>query len=166
MKRSRERNHRRTWCWLPPPESRSAICVRHHGRLGGGDRRKQGLPKRLRGSCRRWRSSSHVRSIGRWLPIDKVISCCPTKGLAVSVARTSIMRQRARMALGRKMASVPPPVSFMIVLVTMMISSAELASSLMTKWTICRRLASLFWKSFEIPKKRVVASLVGKDSPV
>jgi hypothetical protein len=64
------------------------------------------------------------------------------------------------------MASVPPPVSFMIVLVTMIISSAELANSLMTKWTIWRRLASLFWKSFEMPKKRVVASFVGNDSPV
>jgi hypothetical protein len=62
--------------------------------------------------------------------------------------------------------SVLPPVSFMIVLVTIIMSSAELASSLMTRWTICRRLASLFWKSFEMPKKRVVASLVGKRSPV
>jgi hypothetical protein len=36
----------------------------------------------------------------------------------------------------------------------------------MTRWTICRKLASLFWKSFEIPKKRVVASFVGNFSPV
>ena len=64
------------------------------------------------------------------------------------------------------MESVLPPVSFMIVLVTIMISSAELASSLMTRWTICRRLASLFWKSFEMPKKSVVASVVGNFSPV
>lgn len=64
------------------------------------------------------------------------------------------------------MASVLPPVSFMTVLVTMMISSAELASSLMARSTICRRLASLFWKSFEIPKNSVVASLVGNFSPV
>jgi hypothetical protein len=54
----------------------------------------------------------------------------------------------------------------MIVLVTIIISSAECASSLMVRWTICLRLASLFWKSFEIPKKRVVASLVGNRSPV
>jgi hypothetical protein len=77
-----------------------------------------------------------------------------------------MMRHRARIALGRKMASVLPPVSFMMVLVTMMMSSAELASSLMTRWTIWRRLASLFWKSLEMPKKRVVASLVGNFSPV
>lgn len=59
-----------------------------------------------------------------------------------------------------------PPVSFIIVLVTMMMSSAELASSLMTRWTIWRKLASLFWNSFEMPKNRVVASLVGNFSPV
>lgn len=76
------------------------------------------------------------------------------------------MRQRARIAFGRKITSVLPPVSFMMVLVTMMMSSAELASSLITRWTIWRRLASLFWKSFEMPKKSVVASLVGNFSPV
>ena len=70
------------------------------------------------------------------------------------------------MALGLKMASVPPPVSFIIVLVTIMISSAECASSLMMRWTICRKLVSLFWKSLEIPKNNVVASLVGNRSPV
>lgn len=64
------------------------------------------------------------------------------------------------------MLSVLPPVSFIIVLVTIMTSSAELAISLMTRWTICRKLASLFWKSLEIPKKRVVASFVGNLSPV
>jgi hypothetical protein len=37
---------------------------------------------------------------------------------------------------------------------------------LMTRWTICRRLASLFWKSFEMPKNNVVASVVGNFSPV
>jgi hypothetical protein len=57
-------------------------------------------------------------------------------------------------------------VSFMTVLVTMMMSSAELASSLMASSTICRRLASLFWNSFEMPKNSVVASLVGNFSPV
>lgn len=70
------------------------------------------------------------------------------------------------MALGRKMASLPPPVSFMIVLVTIMMSSAQLASSLMTRWTICLRLASLFWNSLEMPKKSVVASLDGNLSPL
>lgn len=70
------------------------------------------------------------------------------------------------MALGRKMMSVLPPVSFIMVLVTMMMSSAEWASSLMTRCTICRKLASLFWKSFEMPKKSVVASFEGNFSPV
>lgn len=70
------------------------------------------------------------------------------------------------MALGLKMTSVLPPVSFIIVLVTMMMSSAEWASSLMTRCTICRKLASLFWKSFEMPKNRVVASFEGNFSPV
>lgn len=64
------------------------------------------------------------------------------------------------------MMSVLPPVSFIIVLVTIMMSSAEWASSLMTRCTICRKLASLFWNSFEMPKKRVVASFVGNLSPV
>ncbi len=77
-----------------------------------------------------------------------------------------MMRHRARIAFGRKITSVLPPVSFMMVLVTMMMSSAERASSLMTRCTIWRRLASLFWKSLEMPKKSVVASLVGKRSPV
>jgi hypothetical protein len=77
-----------------------------------------------------------------------------------------MMRQSALIAFGRKMASVPPPVSFMIVLVTIIISSAECANSFIMRWTICRKLASLFWKSLEIPKKRVVASFVGNFSPV
>jgi hypothetical protein len=54
----------------------------------------------------------------------------------------------------------------MTVLVTIMMSSAELANSLIARSTICRRLASLFWNSFEMPKKRVVASFVGNFSPV
>ena len=64
------------------------------------------------------------------------------------------------------MDSALPPVSFMMVLVTMIMSSAELASSLMIRWTICRKLGSLFWNSFEMPKKSVVASFVGNFSPV
>lgn len=79
---------------------------------------------------------------------------------------TSMMRHKARIALGRNTDSAPPPVSFMIVLVTIIMSSAELASSLMTRCTIWRRLASLFWNSFEMPKKSVVASFVGNFSPV
>jgi hypothetical protein len=54
----------------------------------------------------------------------------------------------------------------MILLVTIITSSAVFASSLITKYTICRSAASLFWKSFEMPKKREVASLVGNFSPV
>jgi hypothetical protein len=70
------------------------------------------------------------------------------------------------MALARYTTSLPIAVSFMILLVTMMTSSAVFASSLMTKYTICRREASLFWNSFEMPKKRDVASLTGNLSPV
>lgn len=54
----------------------------------------------------------------------------------------------------------------MMLLVTMITSSAVFASSFITRYTICRREASLFWKSFEIPKKRDVASFVGNLSPV
>ena len=54
----------------------------------------------------------------------------------------------------------------MILLVTMITSSAVFASSLMMRYTICLRLASLFWKSFDMPKKREVASFVGNFSPV
>ena len=54
----------------------------------------------------------------------------------------------------------------MILLVTMMTSSAVCAISLMTRYTICRNEASLFWNSLEIPKNKEVASLVGNFSPV
>ncbi len=54
----------------------------------------------------------------------------------------------------------------MMLLVTMITSSAVCANSLMTRYTICRRLASLFWKSFDMPKKSDVASFVGNFSPV
>lgn len=54
----------------------------------------------------------------------------------------------------------------MILLVTIITSSAVLASSFITRYTICRKLASLFWNSFDIPKKSDVASLVGNFSPV
>lgn len=87
------------------------------------------------------------------------------QGRAAST-HTSIIRHRARMALGLKTISVLPPVSFIIVLVTIIVSSAEAASSLMTRCTICRKAASLFWNSFEMPKKRVVASFAGNFSPV
>ena len=36
----------------------------------------------------------------------------------------------------------------------------------MTRYTICRRLASLFWNNLEIPKNMDVASFVGNFSPV
>lgn len=85
---------------------------------------------------------------------------------ALSDPHTSIIRHNARIAFARYTTSLPTDVSFMILLVTMMMSSADFASSLMTRYTICRRLASLFWKSFDMPKKRVVASFVGKVSPV
>jgi hypothetical protein len=64
-------------------------------------------------------------------------------------------------------ASLPTAaVSFIILLVTMITSSASLLSSLMTRYTICRRLASLFWNNLLMPKKRDVASWVGNFSPV
>ena len=48
----------------------------------------------------------------------------------------------------------------------MMTSSAVFASSLITRYTIWRKDASLFWNSLEMPKKRDVASFVGNFSPV
>ena len=80
--------------------------------------------------------------------------------------RTSIMRHNARMALALYNTSLPTEVSFIIMLVDMMTSSAVFASSFKIKYTICRKDGSLFWNSFEMPKKSVVASLVGKVSPV
>lgn len=62
--------------------------------------------------------------------------------------------------------SLPTDVSFMMLLVTIMTSSAVFANSFIIKYTICRREGSLFWNSFEMPKKRDVASFVGKTSPV
>lgn len=56
--------------------------------------------------------------------------------------------------------------SFMMILVDMITSSAVCASSLMIRYTICRNEGSLFWKSLEILKNRVVASVVGNLSPV
>lgn len=74
--------------------------------------------------------------------------------------------QRARIAFALYKTSLPTEVSFMILLVTMITSSAVFASSLMIRYTICRREASLFWKSLDMPKKREVASFVGNLSPV
>ena len=48
----------------------------------------------------------------------------------------------------------------------MMMSSAEFANSLMTRCTIWRRPASLFWNNLEMPKKSVVASCLPQLSPV
>lgn len=79
---------------------------------------------------------------------------------------TSIIRHSARIAFALYRTSLPTAVSFMMLLVTMMTSSAVSASSLMTRYTICRNEASLFWKSLEIEKNRVVASLGGNLSPV
>ena len=84
----------------------------------------------------------------------------------LSVCHTSIIRQSARIAFALYKTSLPTPVSFIILCVIMMTSDAELASSFITRYIICRSEGSLFWKSFEMPKKRLVASLGGKDSPV
>lgn len=77
-----------------------------------------------------------------------------------------MIRQSARIAFARYKTSLPTAVSFIILLVTMITSSAVLASSLIIKYTICRNEASLFWKSLEMPKNREVASFVGNFSPV
>lgn len=73
---------------------------------------------------------------------------------------------KALIAFALYSTSLPTDVSFMILLVTIITSSAVLASSFIIKYTICRRDASLFWNSFEMPKKREVASFVGNLSPV
>lgn len=76
------------------------------------------------------------------------------------------MRHSALIAFALYTTSLPIAVSFIILLVTMITSSAVLANSLMTRYTIWRREASLFWNSLEMPKKRSVASRVGNFSPV
>ena len=86
--------------------------------------------------------------------------------LGSSVYPTSMILESARIAFALYKTSLPTPVSFIILCVIMITSDAELASSLITRYIICRSEGSLFWKSFEIPKKRLVASLEGKDSPV
>lgn len=79
---------------------------------------------------------------------------------------TSIILHRALIALALYRTSPPTPVSLMILWVIIMTSDAELASSLKTRYIICRNAGSLFWNSLEIPKNRSVASFSGKDSPV
>ena len=79
---------------------------------------------------------------------------------------TSMILHKARIAFALYRTSPPTPVSFIILWVIIITSEAELASSLKTRYIICRSEGSLFWKSFEMPKKRSVASLVGNDSPV
>jgi len=76
-----------------------------------------------------------------------------------------MIRHSARIAFGLYTTSLPTAVSFMILLVTIMISSAAGASSFMAKYIICRKLASLFWNSLDMPKNSVVASLRGNRSP-
>lgn len=73
---------------------------------------------------------------------------------------------KALIAFALYSTSLPTDVSFMILLVTMITSSAVFASSFIIKYTICRSDASLFWNNFEMPKKREVASFVGNLSPV
>ena len=80
--------------------------------------------------------------------------------------RTSITLHNARIAFALYNMSLFSAVSFMILCVTMITSDAELARSLNMRYIIWRREGSLFWKSFEIPKKRSVASFDGKVSPV
>ena len=70
------------------------------------------------------------------------------------------------MALARYKTSLPTAVSFMMMLVDMITSSAVPANSFKIRYTICRNEGSLFWKSLEMPKKRVVASCRPQLSPV
>lgn len=70
------------------------------------------------------------------------------------------------MALARYKTSLPTVVSFMIIEVDMITSSAVLDISFKIRYTIWRSDGSLFWNSFEIPKNNVVASSVGNFSPV
>jgi hypothetical protein len=70
------------------------------------------------------------------------------------------------MAFARYNTSLPTEVSFMIILVDIITSSAVFESSFKIRYTIWRKDGSLFWKSFEIAKNKVVASLVGNFSPV
>jgi hypothetical protein len=79
---------------------------------------------------------------------------------------TSIMRHRARIALARYNTSLATEVSFIIMLVDIMTSSAVFESSFKIRYTIWRKDVSLFWNNFEIPKNNVVASFVGNLSPV
>lgn len=67
------------------------------------------------------------------------------------------------MVLGWKMVLVLLSVFFMIVFVIMIIFLVELVNFLMIKWIIWWRLVFLFWKSFEMLKKRVVVLFVGND---
>lgn len=79
---------------------------------------------------------------------------------------TSMIRHRARIALARYNTSLPTEVSFMMILVDMITSSAVFESSFKMRYTIWRKDGSLFWNSFDIPKNNVVASFVGNFSPV
>lgn len=79
---------------------------------------------------------------------------------------TSMIRHNALMALARYKTSLPTAVSFIMILVDMITSSAVPEISFKIRYTICRNEGSLFWKSLEMPKKRVVASFVGNCSPV
>lgn len=118
--------------------------------------------KKPRGFYRRSLSLSIVRSLEQYLPIsDQRYDQTVVLGV-----HTSMILHKARIAFALYRTSLPIDVSFIILLVTMITSSAVLASSFIIKYTICRKEASLFWKSFEMPKKRDVASLVGNFSPV
>ena len=103
------------------------------------------------------------------LSIACTVVACPRQWrfpCATECLHTSIILHSARIALALYKTSLPTAVSFIILLVTIMTSSAVFANSLIIRYTICRNEASLFWKSFEMPKNSEVASLVGNLSPV
>ena len=129
--------------------------------------------KKRRVACPQWLFSGCARLLALLTPAEHIISPCNSFYVPLFTCRlsmrhlTSMIRHKARIAFARYTTSLPTAaVSFIILLVTMITSSAVCANSLMTKYTICRSEASLFWNNLDIPKKRDVASLVGNFSPV
>ena len=89
---------------------------------------------------------------------------CLKKRSICCKSELSMMLYSTRMALAWY-RSLFEFMSFIRELVTIMISSAEGQISLMTRYTIRRRLASWFWNSFVTAKKTSVASFFVNVSP-
>ena len=67
-----------------------------------------------------------------------------TLTLGSSVYHTSMILESARIAFALYKTSLPTPVSFIILCVIIITSDAELASSFITRYIICRSEGSLF----------------------